>query len=36
MAVEGGPSPNMNEVEELKLQVENLEKEVAYLKEKFD
>ncbi len=36
MAVEGGPSPNMNEVDELKLQIVNLEKEVAYLREKFD
>lgn len=35
MAVEGGPSSNLNEVEELKMQVTNLEKEVTYLKDRY-
>jgi len=35
LAVEAGPTANLNEAEEMKVQISNLEKEVTSLKDKY-
>jgi hypothetical protein len=35
LAVEAGPTSNVNEAEDMKVQITNLEKEVTNLKEKY-